>query len=144
MCTQRRSRQLHSTQWARVSLSSFFLKFAFFFLIFPQTFSFLPSGWAIRPPGKALTTPLCVHLRKRLSLVWLRPCFDINVFNHHMFSYRLSFCVNMAESKPKPTQNPKPGPKHVYSKPEAQPEGKIPPAKPSMYGINCLFFTESN
>ena len=54
-CYQGRS-QPHSPGWARVPLSSFFLKSRLSFLIFPQTFThFLPH---FGPPGKALATPL--------------------------------------------------------------------------------------
>ena len=60
---------------------------------------------------------------------------------HIFYFYRLHFRNTMADSKPKPTEKPKPGPKRVYSKPEEQPEGKIPPAKPSMYTKNkCLLY----
>ena len=54
--------QPHSPGWARVPLSSFFLKFRSVFLIYPQSLlifsSFWPSGWVPRLPGKALATPL--------------------------------------------------------------------------------------
>ena len=53
---------LNSHGWARVPLSSFFLKFPSFFPTFPQTFLILSSLWpceqVIRPPGKALVTSL--------------------------------------------------------------------------------------
>ena len=59
--TQGRS-QPHSSGWARVPLSTLFLKFWLIFLIFPQILVisslFWPSGWASRPPGKALATAL--------------------------------------------------------------------------------------
>ena len=54
-CKQGRS-QPHTPGWARVPLSSFFLKFLSIILIFSSKF---PN---FRPPGKALATPLLVQL----------------------------------------------------------------------------------
>ena len=55
--------QPHSRGWARVPLSSFFLKFWSIFVLFLKLSSlFWLSGWASRPPGKALATPLIKYL----------------------------------------------------------------------------------
>ena len=65
------SSQPHSPRWARVPLSSFFLKSRLSFLIFPQIFysfssSFWPSGWASRPQH---FFSVLVHLRILLVIV---------------------------------------------------------------------------
>ena len=65
--------QPHSPGWARVPLSSFFLKisinFSYFFLkLYLFSSSFWSSGWASRPPGKALATPLGQTLHLKVTI----------------------------------------------------------------------------
>ena len=56
--------QPHSSGWARVPLSLFFLKFLSIILIFSQIFLIfeliLASGWATLPLGKTLATSLLI------------------------------------------------------------------------------------
>ena len=63
--------QPHSSGWARVPLSSFFLKSRSIFLIFPQTWLIFFLILALRmgesPTGKALAKPLMFFLLKNLS-----------------------------------------------------------------------------
>ena len=79
----------HSLGWARVPLSSFFLKFSSFFLIFPQTFLIL----ALRV-GKSLGTPWLHHYLLAVSSSWStwETCYSsVACLIQDMLNFRLQF-----------------------------------------------------
>ena len=88
--------QPHSPGWARVPLSSFYLKFQFIFLVFPQTFTYFlphfgPPGGRVPHPGRPWLRHCC---QVSLSIVYIQINFSL-----HLFLQKVSF------SPPPPPKN---------------------------------------
>lgn len=107
------------TSWAKIQLSSVFLKFPSLFKnIFPQTFiifvltsSFWPSKWVSHSSRKALATPLSIQTVWRFEFtrkLWpktkmpCKRCHHINLWHHLVI-------INLIKRNiPKPFQLPTP------------------------------------